>query len=367
MNIILASVITLVVIGIIAAVVLYFLSEKFKVYEDPRIDEVEEVLPAANCGGCGYPGCRQFAEACVKADSLDNLYCPVGGNDVMKKVAEILGKEAVEQAPKVAVVRCQGSPKYRPRTTEYDGPSSCAVEAALYLGHTDCQYGCLGHGDCVAACEFDAMYMDPVTQLPVIIEDKCTACGACVEACPKDIIELRAINKRSRRIYVACISMDKGATTRKACEMGCIGCAACYKACEFDAIELYDPAGNTMAKGETRGAVLAYIDPDKCRLCRACVPVCPTNSIIEINFPPRKVRRRPAKTVAADKAKAKTAATATKTNEKKDDVVQAEVKVKDNLLNTPVDEPEKKEINLKENLKRQEPENNNNNQSAENN
>ncbi len=335
MNIILWSVLTLVIIGLISAIVLYFLAEKFKVEEDPRIDEVEEVLPNANCGGCGFPGCRNFAEACVRADSLDNLFCPVGGNEVMKKVAEILGKTVVEQAPKVAVVRCQGSPKYRPRTTEYDGPASCAVEAALYSGHTDCQYGCLGHGDCVAACEFDAMYMDPETMLPVVIEDKCTACGACVEACPKDIIELRSINKKSRRIYVACISMDKGATTRKACEVGCIGCSACYKACEFDAITMYDRN-------------LAYIDPDKCRLCRACVPVCPTNSIIEINFPPRKVRIK--KTTSNTAAKAKI----------KDEKLQAEVKVKDSLLNKPADNPPSDDINLKQSAKKEQDNNSSN-------
>ena len=342
MDIVLISVITLAAIGVIAAIVLYYLAQKFKVEEDPRIDEVEEVLPAANCGGCGYPGCRQFAEACVRADSLDGLFCPVGGNDVMKKVAEILGKDVVEQEPKVAVVRCQGSPKYRPRTTEYEGPISCAVEAALGSGHTDCQYGCLGHGDCVAACEFDAMYMDPETQLPVIIEDKCTACGACVEACPKDIIELRPINRKSRRVYVSCVSMDKGATTRKACEVGCIGCAACYKACEFDAINMLDAAGNVLEEKDFRNATLAYIIADKCRLCRACVPVCPTDSIIEINFPPRKVRIRKSSSNAAAKAKAKTSATQKTTQS---DVIQADVKVKDNLVNRPVENPEKQQNN----------------------
>ena len=345
MDIVLISVITLAAIGVIAAIILYYLAQKFKVEEDPRIDEVEEALPAANCGGCGYPGCRQFAEACVRADSLENLFCPVGGNDVMKKVAEILGKQVVEQVPKVAVVRCQGSPKYRPRTGVYEGPTSCAVEAALGSGHTDCQYGCLGHGDCVEACEFDAMYMDPETQLPVIIEDKCTACGACVEACPKDIIELRPINRKSRRVYVSCVSMDKGATTRKACEVGCIGCAACYKACEFDAINMLDAAGNTLEQKDFKNAVLAYIIADKCRLCRACVPVCPTDSIIEINFPPRKVRIRKSSSNAAAKAKTKT--TTQKTTQS--DTIQAEVKVKENLINRPVESSEKQQDNKQQN------------------
>ncbi len=312
MNAILIAVVVLALVGIIAGLILYYVAEKFKVEEDPRIDEVEEVLPGANCGGCGYPGCRQFAEACVKADSLDDLFCPVGGNDTMKLVAEILGLEAVEQERQVAVIRCSGSPAYRPRTNEYDGPASCALESALYAGHTDCQYGCLGHGDCVAACEFDAMYMDPVTQLPVVIEDNCTACGACVEACPKDIIELRPVGKKSRRIYVACINEDKGGITAKACKVGCIGCGNCEKACDFDAITIEN--------------ALAYIDPFKCRLCRACAPVCPTESIWELNFPPRrsapdtkpkpkKKKTATAKTAATTKttaAASKTAASGTK-------------------------------------------------------
>ncbi len=292
MSAILTPIVVLAIVGVVSAVILYFVAEKFKVYEDPRIDEVEEVLPGANCGGCGYPGCRQFAEACAKADSLDDLYCPVGGNETMAQVAEILKLTVVEQEKQVAVVRCAGAPAFRPRTSEYDGPKTCAMEHVLYSGHSDCQYGCLGHGDCVEACEFDAMYMDPVTELPVIIEDKCTACGACVEACPKDIIELRPVGKKSRRIYVSCINEDKGGETAKACTVGCIGCGMCAKACEFDAITI---ANN-----------LAYIHADKCRLCRACAPVCPTESIWELNFPARR-------SIPSNKLKKKEKKTTTKT------------------------------------------------------
>jgi Na+-translocating ferredoxin:NAD+ oxidoreductase RNF subunit RnfB len=277
MNIILISVIVLGVIGLLSGLILYFTAQKFKVYEDPKIDEVEEVLPSANCGGCGYPGCRNFAEACVAAETLDNLFCPVGGNDVMKKVAEILGKTVEEQDPLIAVVRCSGSPEFRKVTTNYEGVMTCAIEHALYGGHTDCQYGCLGHGDCVVVCEFDAIHMNPKTLLPEVEEDKCTGCGACVEACPKDIIELRPQGPKNRRIYVSCVNQDKGGVAKKACEVACIGCKACVKACKFDAITIDN--------------FLAYIDADACRLCRACVPVCPTNSILEINFPPRKTKK----------------------------------------------------------------------------
>lgn len=277
MNIILLSVIVLGLVGLLAGLILFFTAQKFKVYEDPKIDLVEDSLPAANCGGCGYPGCRNFAEACVKADSLDDLFCPVGGNDTMKKVAEILGKTVEEKDKEVAVVRCSGSPEFRKRTNDYDGALTCAMEHALYGGHTDCSYGCLGHGDCVVACDFDAIHMNPETLLPEVIEDKCTACGACVVACPKDIIELRPVGKKSRRIFVSCINQDKGGIAKKACEVACIGCKACFNVCKFEAITIEN--------------FLAYIDPIACKLCRACVTVCPTNAIWELNFPPRKIKK----------------------------------------------------------------------------
>lgn len=274
MSVVLITIVTLAGLGAIAAVILFLASKKFQVFEDPRIDEVEEALPAANCGGCGFPGCRAFAEALVKADDISSMNCPVGGADTMTAVAGILGKEAGDVKPQVAVLRCNGSCEHRPRLNNYQGAMSCAVAAALYGGETGCSYGCLGCGDCVAACKFDAMYMDEETGLPVIIEENCVACGACVEACPKDIIELRNIGPKSRRIFVSCVNKDKGAVAKKSCEVACIGCGKCEKECKFDAITIKDN--------------LAYIDYDKCKLCRKCAPVCPTNSIHELNFPPRK-------------------------------------------------------------------------------
>ncbi len=270
------TIITLGAIGTSAAVVLYFVAQKFKVYEDPRIDEVETALPGANCGGCGFAGCRAFAEACVSKNDLSDLFCPVGGNDCMAGVAGILGLEASAQAPRVAVVRCNGTCEFRPKTNQFDGAVSCAVAASLYSGDTGCQYGCLGMGDCVAACDFDAIHMNPVTGLPEVDDDKCTACGACVRACPKTLIELRKKAPKDRKIYVSCRNMDKGGVARKSCAVACIGCGKCEKECAYDAITI---ANN-----------LAFIDSDKCKLCRKCVSVCPTNAIIEVNFPPRKIK-----------------------------------------------------------------------------
>lgn len=274
MNIIVLSLIVLGVLGCLASVVLFLVARKFNVEEDPRIDLVEEALPSANCGGCGFAGCRNFAEACVNADSLDNLNCPVGGTSTMTKVGEILGLTANATDPMVAVVRCNGSHKNCQHTNTYDGAKSCAIANSLYIGETDCSFGCLGFGDCVTACLFDAIHINPETGLPEVDEDKCTACGACVKACPKGIIELRKKGPKNRRIFVSCMNKDKGGIARKACSVACIGCGKCVKECKFDAITIENN--------------LAYIDFTKCRLCRKCVDVCPTGSIHELNFPPRK-------------------------------------------------------------------------------
>lgn len=291
-EIVIYTIITVGAIGLVAAVILFFVAKKFYVEEDPRIDQVEEALPSANCGGCGYPGCRNFAEACVKADSLDELFCPVGGNDVMKDVAKIIGIEAVEKQAQIAVIRCSGSFEHRPKTNNYDGAANCTIATNLYSGDTGCQYGCLGLGECVDACTFDAMYMDEKTGLPVVIQDKCTGCGDCVRACPKDIIELRNKGKKDRRIFVSCINEDKGGIAKKHCSVACIGCSKCLKECNYDAITIKN--------------FLAYIDYNKCVLCRKCVAVCPTDAIHEINFPPRKKKPLDKKPSTKEKIKEST-------------------------------------------------------------
>ncbi|NCP05869.1 MAG: Fe-S cluster domain-containing protein [Flavobacteriales bacterium] len=271
------SVLLLTSLGIMAAIILYVVSKKFYVYENPLIAEIEDILPAANCGGCGSPGCKAFAEKLVNSEDISVLFCPVGGNAVMKLVSEVLGKEVLEKDPTVAVLRCQGACDVRPKTTEYQGPKSCVISSLIYSGETDCQYGCLGDGDCVAVCKFDAMYMDEATGLPVIISDKCTSCGTCVEACPRDIIEMRPKNKRDLKIFVGCLNEDKAGIAKRACEVACIGCSKCLDVCPKDAISIENN--------------LAYIDPAICTLCRKCVEVCPTHSIIETNFPPKKDKK----------------------------------------------------------------------------
>ena len=248
MDFFLIAVIVLGSIGLIAAIVLYVCSKKFAVYEDPRIQQVNALLAGANCGGCGFAGCGGLAEALVKgADkgNIDGLNCPVGGVDTMTRVADLLGMAIANGESKIAVVR-----------------------------ETGCGYGCLGCGDCIDACPFDAIHMNPDTNLPEVDEQKCTACGSCVKACPRTIIELRKKGVKGRRVFVSCVNKDKGAVAIKSCKAACIGCGKCAKACQFDAITL----GNNVS----------YIDANKCRLCRKCVEACPTKAIHAVNFPERK-------------------------------------------------------------------------------
>ncbi len=275
---ILIAVMVLGALGIIFAVVLYILAQKFKVVEDPLIDEVAEVLPGANCGGCGKAGCRAFAEACVAQHSLDGLRCAPGGDAVAAKVAELLGCAVEQGEPMVAVVRCNPANCGEKRRSNYDGLRSCAFENTVYTGEGGCPFGCLGCGDCVAACQFDAIHMGP-DGVPVVDADKCTACGACAKACPRRIIELRNKGKKDRRVYVGCVNKEKGAVAMKSCANACIGCGKCAKVCPMEAITVADN--------------LSYIDYTKCIACRKCVTECPTKAIKDVGFPTPAVKPAP--------------------------------------------------------------------------
>ena len=293
MNFILIAVIVLGAIALVASVVLYAVSKKFAVKEDPRVGQVLEVLPGANCGGCGFAGCGGMADALVKgADlgSIDGLTCPVGGSAVMGQVADLLGMAVANADPMVAVVRCNGSCEHRPRTVVYDGMRTCLAVNATCAGETDCGFGCLGCGDCVAACQFGAISMDSETGLPVVDEEKCTACGACAKACPRRIIELRKKGPKGRRVYVQCVNKDKGAVAKKACAVACIGCGKCQKVCRFEAITVENN--------------LAYIDFNKCKLCTKCVDECPTGALVKVNFPVRAPKPEATAATTTDKKEA---------------------------------------------------------------
>lgn len=255
-------------IGLISALVLFVVAKRFAVEEDLRIGRVCEALPGANCGGCGFPGCSGMAAACVKAadgGSLEGLSCPVGGNECMNRIAGILGIEASFSNPKVAVVRCNGSCENRQHVVKYDGAWNCKIAHSAGQGETLCQYGCLGCGDCVDACQFGAITMNKETGLPEVDTDKCGGCGSCMKACPRGIIELREMSADGTGMVVRCMNKDKGAKAMKACSVACIGCGKCQKACGSDAVTI---EGN-----------LAYIDAARCTLCRSCEESCPKGCI----------------------------------------------------------------------------------------
>lgn len=261
MNITLITVtsISLGAIALVAGIVLFVASKKFAVLENPLIDEVEELLPGANCGGCGFAGCRAFAEAFVNTKDTA-LNCPPGGSDTMAAIAEKVGIEMGSAVRMIARVNCQGGHNSK-REGEYEGLRTCSAAQISNNVNLVCPHGCMGYGDCMTACPFDAIEI--INTIAVVNEDKCVGCGVCVKACPRNLIELTPYDKR---VYVACNSPDKGPQVKKYCTVGCIGCKLCDRACEFEAIK-YKP-------------FLAAVNPDKCTECMACVEKCPAKTIL---------------------------------------------------------------------------------------
>ncbi|MCQ2285573.1 MAG: RnfABCDGE type electron transport complex subunit B [Bacteroidales bacterium] len=263
-NIVVDAVIVLGVIGVASALILYFVSAFFKVSENPLIDEITSKLPGANCGGCGFAGCRAMAEDLVKTRDLASHRCPACGSAAMNAIASLLGVVVSEPEPMMAFVRCNGSCENAPAKVNYDSLRSCAFAHSLYAGESACPYGCLGCGDCVAACSFGALRIDPVSRLPEVNAEKCVACGACAKACPRKIIEIRP-KKTNGEVYVCCVNKEKGAVAKKNCAVACIGCGKCMRVCPEQAVSVTDN--------------LAYIDYSKCISCGTCVEECPMGAI----------------------------------------------------------------------------------------
>lgn len=238
-GIILYNIAILAALAVVAAVVLYFTAQKFKVEPNRKAEEIAAVLPQANCGACGSAGCQDFAGRCAtaSADDFCKLYCPVGGQAVMSKVAEILGYTAAEREPTVAVLHCNGTCQNAPDKVQYIGLKSCRLASRVFVGNTGCPNGCLRLGDCVRTCPFGAIEMNKETGLPEVNPEKCTSCGACVRICPRGLYEIRPVGKNGIRVYVACNNRQKGTIARKNCKAACIGCMKCTKICSEITVE----------------------------------------------------------------------------------------------------------------------------------
>ena len=254
-------------IAVFFGIVLAYASKKFAVEVDPRVTEVREVLPGANCGGCGYAGCDALAEAIARGDAAITA-CPVGGAELAAKLSVIMGVEAGSMEREVARVICSGDKNNAKEKYEYQGIEDCKAAEMLAGGSKSCRYGCTGLGTCVRECPFDAIHI--VNGVAVVDEEKCTACKKCIAVCPKGIIELVPV---SNKVRVLCKNLDKGKSTMDVCKVGCIACQKCVKACKFDAIKVE----NNVAK----------IDYSKCVNCMMCAEVCPTKTIYA-NFANRK-------------------------------------------------------------------------------
>lgn len=231
----LEAVLTLSGLAVLASLGLGMAAKYFAVKVDPRVEEIEEILPGANCGGCGAAGCSDFARGVVEGRYKPNA-CPVGGFDCVAKIARILGQEVELGDRLVAVVLCAGDEDKCGQRYEYNGIYDCTAAAMIQGGPKACTWGCLGLGTCARACPFDAILITD-RNLAVVDRAKCTACGRCVAACPRSLIKLVS---EKRKTHVVCSSRDSGAEVRKKCSVGCIGCKKCEKAVGGEGIEVVD-------------------------------------------------------------------------------------------------------------------------------
>ena len=256
-------------LGLIFGLVLAVASKVFYVETDPRLDKLNDCLPGANCGGCGYAGCAAYAEAVLKGEAPIGA-CASGGDECAQAMAAIMGIKAEAVTRKVAMVRCSGSRSFDKDGNlvkgakikgEYEGFRDCLSASKVGgNGPLACKYGCLGFGTCVKACKFGAISIKG--GVAVVDEDLCVGCMACAHACPRNVI---VAVEPGRNTHIACASTAKGAVTTRGCTVGCIGCGLCKKICPEGAISVVNN--------------LAVIDYSKCVDCGLCATVCPKKLI----------------------------------------------------------------------------------------
>ncbi len=243
------------IMGLLFGGALSLVGHVFHVPENERKSKILDLLPGANCGGCGFAGCANYADAIVAGKASCNQ-CPGTKAENMEAIAAIMGTKAEEVRPMVAHIRCSGSHDIANKKYTYYGMNDCLAASRLLGGYMTCQYGCLGFGNCVKKCPYEAISIE--NGVAVVDRETCVGCGLCLEACPKSVIEL--IPKDSA-VLVNCSSKDKGSRTREACNRGCIGCKICEKNCPEGAIHV---EGN-----------VAIIDYERCSACGLCAEKCP--------------------------------------------------------------------------------------------
>ncbi len=261
---ILIAVIVVTAIGLLCAVMLVVASKFFGVNEDGKFNAIRECLPGANCGACGYAGCDGYAKALSLDPKVKTNLCIPGGDSCAADIAAVLGVEPADVIEQVAVVHCNGNCDNAPTAAEFEGTHSCKAAKQVYGGPRACAFGCLGFGDCVVTCQYDAIRV--INGVAKVDPKRCTGCGLCAKACPNSII---SIQNALRTVHVKCSNKEKGAVARKQCKVACIGCMKCEKTCPHDAIHVENN--------------LARIDYDKCTSCGECAAVCPTGAIIDTN------------------------------------------------------------------------------------
>ncbi len=266
----LSNILVLCGIALFAAIVLNTVSKKFAVRGSKKTEYIYELLPHVNCGACGKAGCQAFAEACAKASAKDfaELKCPVGGKTTMCKIAEYLGFSQQKMQKTVAVLRCNGTCQNAPDKIVYSGMPSCRIASEITAGRSGCPDGCLRFGDCVTACRFGALSMDPQTGMPVIDYNKCTSCGACVKMCPRGLFEIRAVDANDGIVYVSCRNKQKAAMARKNCKVACIACGKCAKLNPAIKVENNLSYIPDSVQAELQGDELAAVCPVKAIICQ---------------------------------------------------------------------------------------------------